>query len=117
VSLTVRLALGLPVLHIITGVIVAGLSGDTREGVAALGLDVLVAVAVAFTLAFELTLLLTRSIIGPLRDLQAATERVAAEDLRARVPVTSTHEAGRLHAPEASRFMRANSASSVSAAR
>jgi adenylate cyclase len=96
VSLKVRLLLGLPMLNIITGVIVAGLSDDGREGVAALGLDVLVAVAVAFTLAFELTLLLTRSIVGPLRDLEAATERVAAGDLRARVPVTSTHEAGRL---------------------
>jgi class 3 adenylate cyclase len=96
VSLNVRLLLGLPVLNIITGVIAAGLSGDGREGVAALGLDVLVAVAVAFTLAFELTLLLTRSIVGPLRDLQAATERVAAGDLGVRVPVTSTHEAGRL---------------------
>jgi class 3 adenylate cyclase len=96
VSLNVRLLLGLPILNIITGVIAAGLSSDGREGVAALGLDVLVAVAVAFTLAFELTLLLTRSIVGPLRDLQAATERVAAGDLRARVPVTTTHEAGRL---------------------
>jgi class 3 adenylate cyclase len=96
VSLNVRLLLGLPVLNIITGVIAAGLSSDGREGVAALGLDVLVAVAVAFTLAFELTLLLTRSIVGPLRELQAATERVAAGDLGVRVPVTSTHEAGRL---------------------
>ncbi len=96
VSLKVRLLLGLPILNIITGVIAAGLSGDGHEGVAALGLDVLVAVAVAFTLAFELTLLLTRSIVGPLRDLQAATERVAAGDLGVRVPVTSTHEAGRL---------------------
>jgi adenylate cyclase len=96
VSLKTRLLLGLPMLNIITGVIAAGLSGNGREGVAALGLDVLVAVAVAFTLAFELTLLLTRSIVGPLRDLQAATERVAAGDLGARVPVTSTHEAGRL---------------------
>jgi adenylate cyclase len=79
VSLKVRLLLGLPVLNIITGVIAAGLSGDGHEGVAALGLDVLVAVAVAFTLAFELTLLLTRSIVEPLADLQAATERVLAE--------------------------------------
>jgi class 3 adenylate cyclase len=96
VSLKVRLLLGLPILNIITGVIAAGLSGDGREGVAALGLDVLVAVAVAFTLAFELTLLLTRSIVGPLRALEAATERVAAGDLGARVPVATTHEAGRL---------------------
>jgi adenylate cyclase len=96
VSLRLRLLLGLPMLNIITGVIAAGLSGNGREGVAALGLDVLVAVAVAFTLAFELTLLLTRSIIGPLTALEAATERVAAGDLGARVPVTSTHEAGRL---------------------
>jgi class 3 adenylate cyclase len=96
VSLKVRLLLGLPMLNIITGVIVAGLSDNGREGLAALGLDVLIAVAVAFTLAFELTLLLTRSIVGPLRDLEAATERVTGGDLGVRVPVTTTHEAGRL---------------------
>jgi adenylate cyclase len=95
-SLKLRLLVGLPMLNIITGVVVAGLSDNGREGLAALGLDVLVAVAVAFTIAFELTLLLTRSIVGPLRELQTATERVAAGDLGTRVPVTSTDEAGRL---------------------
>jgi adenylate cyclase len=95
-SLKLRLLVGLPMLNIITGVIVAGLSDNGREGLAALGLDVVVAVAVAFTIAFELTLLLTRSIVGPLNDLQRATERVAAGDLSTRVPVTSTDEAGRL---------------------
>jgi class 3 adenylate cyclase len=95
-SLKVRLLVGLPLLNIITGVVVAGLSNNSREGLAALGLDVGVAVVVAFTIAFELTLLLTRSIVGPLRDLEAATKRVAAGDLRTRVPVTSTDETGRL---------------------
>jgi class 3 adenylate cyclase len=57
---------------------------------------VLAAIAVAFTISFEMSLLLSRTILGPLRDLRSGTERVAAGDLRARVPVTGTDEVGRL---------------------
>ena len=56
----------------------------------------LVAVVVAFTISFELTLLLTKSIYGPVDDLMAATERVAHGDLSARVPVLSGDELGEL---------------------
>jgi class 3 adenylate cyclase len=57
---------------------------------------VLVALGVAFTISFELSLLLLRSIVGPIQDLQAGTSRVAAGDLSTRVPVVGSDETGRL---------------------
>lgn len=94
ITLRWRLLLALPLINVITGVVVAALS--TRDGayLSDLGIDVLVAVAVAFTLSLELTVLLSRSVLGPLNDLRDATERVTQGDLRARVPVVSADEAG-----------------------
>jgi class 3 adenylate cyclase len=51
---------------------------------------------VAFTLSFELTLLVTRSVVAPVRELVAATERVMEGDLSTRVPVSSGDEMGEL---------------------
>lgn len=96
VTLRYRLLVALPTLNVITGVIVAGISRSEGSSLSDLGLGVLIAVVVAFTVALELTLLLTRSILVPIGDLQRATERVAAGDLSARVPVTSTDEVGSL---------------------
>jgi adenylate cyclase len=59
---------------------------------------VLAATGVAFTISFELTVLLSRSILRPVRDLQAATQRVAKGDYDAHVPVTTTDELGDLSA-------------------
>jgi class 3 adenylate cyclase len=95
-SLRAKLLLGLPLINIITGVAVAGLSTNGQAKLSDLGLDVIVAVAVAFTLSLELTLLLARSLLGPLDDLRAATRRLARGDLSARVPVLSTDETGTL---------------------
>jgi class 3 adenylate cyclase len=53
-------------------------------------------VLVAFTVSLELTILLSRSMFGPLDALREATERVRRGDLRTRVPVISTDETGRL---------------------
>jgi class 3 adenylate cyclase len=55
-----------------------------------------VALLVAFTLSLELTVLVSRSILRPVRDLLDATERVKAGDFSARVPVTSGDELGEL---------------------
>jgi adenylate cyclase len=79
---------------VITGVTVAALSAGEGASLRDLGVDVLVAVAVAFTLSLELTVLLSRSILGPLGDLSRATERVTQGDLGARVPVVSADETG-----------------------
>jgi adenylate cyclase len=94
VTLRWRLLLALPAINVISGVTVAALSAGEGARLSDLGIDVLVAVAVAFTLSLELTVLLSRSILGPLGDLRRATERVTQGDLRARVPVVSADETG-----------------------
>ena len=96
VSLRTRLLLALPLLNVITGVIVAGLSTSGTASLEDLGLDVAVAVLVAFTLSLELTILLARSIVDPIAELEQATRRVAAGDLDVRVPVASADETGQL---------------------
>lgn len=94
VPLRWRLLLALPAINVISGVTVAALSAGEGARLSDLGWDVLAAVAVAFTLSLGLTLLLSRSILGPLGDLRRATERVTQGDLRARVPVVSADETG-----------------------
>jgi class 3 adenylate cyclase len=96
VSLRWKLLGALPLINVITGVIVSGLSTGERGSLSDLGLDVVVAVLVAFTISFELTLLLTRSVLSPVRELVAATERVKGGDLSARVAVSSGDEIGQL---------------------
>jgi class 3 adenylate cyclase len=96
VPLRWRLLAALPIINIITGVIVSGLSTDGQATLHDLGLDVIVAIVVAFTLSFELSALLARTILAPINDLQAGTERVAAGDFTVRVPVTGTDELGLL---------------------
>jgi class 3 adenylate cyclase len=96
VPLRWKLLGALPLINVITGVVVSGLSTDGSATLEDLGVDVLVALGVAFTISFELTLLLTKSIYGPVGDLIEATERVARGDLSARVPVLSGDELGEL---------------------
>lgn len=90
-----RLLAALPLINVITGVVVAGLTreaGSLRD----LGADVILAVGVAFSLSLALTLLVARSVVAPVRELLAATERVQEGDLSARVPLTSGDELGTL---------------------
>ena len=96
VPLRWKLLGSLPLINVITGVIVSGLSTDGAAKIEELGIDVLVAVVVAFTISFELTMLVTRSITWPVGDLLDATERVRQGDLSARVPVVSGDEMGEL---------------------
>ena len=91
--LRVRLLAALPMINIITGLIVASLTGDGSES---LGVAVIVAIGVATTVSLELTVLLSRSILSPLRDLQLATERVAEGDYSTAVAVTTADEIGDL---------------------
>src|SRR3954447_10296611 len=58
VPLRWKLLGALPLINVITGVIVSGLSTRDRASLSDLGIDVIVAVGVAFTVSFELTLLL-----------------------------------------------------------
>jgi len=95
VPLKWRLLLALPAINIITGVVVTGLS-HRHAGLSAFGFGVLVTIAVAFTISFELSVLLLRSILEPISDLRRGTERAAAGDLSVRVPVLGTDEIGQL---------------------
>ena len=86
----------LPIINVITGVVVSGLSTTEQASLEDLGLDVVVAVLVAFTISFELTALVTKSILDPVSDLLKATERVTSGDFSTRVPVVSGDEMGKL---------------------
>lgn len=91
-----KLLVALPAINIVSGVIVVGIASPDDAGLGQLGLGVLVTIGVAFTVSLELSLLLLRSILQPIQDLQEGTARVAGGDLSARVPVLGTDETGRL---------------------
>jgi class 3 adenylate cyclase len=96
ISLRWKLLGTLPLINVVTGVVVSGLSTNERHSLQDLGVDVVVALLVSFTLSFEITVLVAKSILGPVRDLVASTERVKEGDLTARVPVVSGDEVGQL---------------------
>ena len=96
VPLRWKLLGALPVINVITGVVVSGLSTDGSAELHDLGLDVVVAVLVAFTISLELTVLVTRSVLQPVDRLLEATKAVKQGDLDARVPITSGDELGQL---------------------
>lgn len=93
--LRVKLLAALPMINVISGLVVAALTGDSGQS---LGASVLVAIGVATTISLELTLLLTRSILRPLADLRRATDAVRQGDFSAGVPVTTGDELGELAA-------------------
>jgi len=97
IPLRVRLMATLPLINIITGLVVAALTsgGQGDEG---LGFDVLVAVGVATTISLELTVLLSKSILRPIADLQRATDAVREGRYDEAVPVTTGDELGELAA-------------------
>jgi len=97
VPLKTRLLIALPAINVITGVVVAGFASP-HDSLDSLGVGVVLAIAVAFTISLELSLLLTRSIVEPLQDIRRGTQRVAAGDMGVRVPVLGTDEAGLLAA-------------------
>jgi adenylate cyclase len=96
VPLRWKLLGALPILSVVTGVVTSGLSTDGTTSLTDLGLDVAVALGIAFTVSLEMTLLITKSVVGPVSDLVDATRRVRGGDLEARVPVTSGDEIGTL---------------------
>jgi adenylate cyclase len=97
IPLRVRLMAALPLINIITGLIVAALTSG-GEANAKLGLDVAIAVGVATTVSLELTVLLSKSILRPIADLQRATDAVRKGDFEGAVPVTTGDELGELAA-------------------
>ncbi len=94
-SLRHRLLATLPLINVITGLVVAALTSE-GGGAAELGINLLIALAVAFTISFELTLLFSKSIMRPIEDLEAATERIRQGHFDEHVPVTTGDELGDL---------------------
>ncbi len=97
IPLRVRLMTALPLINLITGLVVAALTSSGGGG-AALGVDVLIAVAVATTISLELTVLFAKSIVRPIADLQRATEALREGRYDVAVPVTTGDELGELAA-------------------
>jgi adenylate cyclase len=91
--LRLRLLTALPMINVITGLVVAAIAGADN-----LGVSVLVAIGVATTISLELTILLSRSILGPLADLRGATGRVGRGNFDVDVPITTADEIGELAA-------------------
>ncbi len=87
----------LPMINVITGLVASALSGG-GSGDTGLGVDVLVAIGVASTIALELSILLARSIMRPIRDLQRGIEAARRGDYDVAVPVTTADELGELSA-------------------
>ncbi len=97
VPLSWRLLVALPMINLITGLVVAALT-SSGDGASDLGLDVIVALLVSTTIALELTVLLSKSILSPLGDLGRALQRVRDGDYEAAVTVTTGDEIGELAA-------------------
>jgi adenylate cyclase len=97
IPLRVRLMAALPLINLITGLVVAAITSGGGGG-AALGADVLVAVAVATTISLELTVLFSKSILRPIADLRRATRAVREGRYEVSVPVTTGDELGELAA-------------------
>ena len=95
--LRVRLLGALPLINLIAGLTVAALTSEGGGG-ASLTSDVLIALAVATTISLELSLLLSKSILRPIADLQKATDAVREGRFDVSVPVTTGDELGDLAA-------------------
>jgi adenylate cyclase len=95
VPLRLKLLGSLPLINVITGIVVAALTSD-GGGTDALGVSVLIALFVSFTISFELTVLISRSILRPIEDLEGATERIRQGRFDEHVPVTTSDEFGEL---------------------
>ena len=92
-----RLLATMPLINIITAFVVQALSTDNTGGVAP-EVDFMVAVAVATAISLELSIMLSKSILRPIDDLQKATRAVAEGDYDVSVPVTTGDELGELAA-------------------
>ncbi|HEY5187977.1 MAG TPA: adenylate/guanylate cyclase domain-containing protein [Solirubrobacteraceae bacterium] len=96
-SLRWRLLAVAPIINVITGVVVAGLSAHGHHATLDdLGISWLIAVVVSFTISLELTVLMVRTVVTSLGDLRRATDRISAGDFSARVPVVAADEIGTL---------------------
>jgi adenylate cyclase len=92
--LRLRLMATLPLINLITGLVVVALTSDGETQ--SISLDVFVAIAIATAISLELTILLSKSILRPIRDLQRATDMVRKGRYDTGVPITTGDELGDL---------------------
>jgi class 3 adenylate cyclase len=92
-----RLLVALPLINLVTGLVVAALTSDGGGG-ANLGLDVLIALLVSTTISLELTVMLSKSILRPIGDLERAVDAINEGRYDVSVPVTTADEFGDLAA-------------------
>lgn len=94
-SLRWRLLVGVPLITLVTGGIVASFSTDAN-GLADFGFGMAVALLTSATIALGLSALLVRSFITPIHELQATTDAVTRGQLERRASVLAGDEVGRL---------------------
>jgi adenylate cyclase len=92
-----RLLVMLPMINLVTGLVVAGLTSDGGSDVA-LGVDVLIALLVSTTISLELTVMLSKSILRPIEDLERAVDAIGEGRYDVALPVTTGDELGDLAA-------------------
>jgi adenylate cyclase len=92
-----RLLLALPMINLVTGLVVAALTSDGGGG-ANLGVDVLIALLVSTTISLELTVLVSKSILSPLSELERAVDAVSEGRYDVSLPVITGDELGDLAA-------------------
>lgn len=97
ISVSNKLLLGLPIINLITGLLVAALSRQSGQtGLENMGTDVILTVLVATTVSLGLSLLLSQSLLLPIGSIRKAAKRAQAGDFTARVPVVTADEIGGL---------------------
>jgi class 3 adenylate cyclase len=81
---------------VVSAWLTTGLTSSTADPAERLALTVVAALAVGVTFSLVLTVVLSQSLFGPIRELIQATRRVASGDLSTRMPVVSNDELGAL---------------------
>jgi class 3 adenylate cyclase len=94
ISLRTRLLAAAPAINVVAGFVVAAITSNGGG----ISVRILIAVGIAGMISLELTLLLARSILTPLADLQDATKRLARGEYDTAVPITTGDELGELAA-------------------
>jgi adenylate cyclase len=91
--LRVKLLTILPLMSLITGLVVAALTGGDNKN---LGLSVLITLGVAFSISLELTLLLSDSISRPMSALHDGIRAIERGEYDVQIPVTTSDDLGEL---------------------
>ena len=91
-----RLLVALPALGVGAGIVAVGIFEGGHPGIGRMAVVALVCLAVALMGFLPFVLLVTGSVVAPIRRLQNAAEAVGAGDLATRVPVVADDETGAL---------------------